>query len=195
MTYTTKQLVHFLEQELRATWQGKRISLTAEEKIDNPVIAKAIDVEKVGRVFSYRDFRSQIHQYQLEHQVSGIVWREVKFKDKSFLFPELYNQLVEVEGDKQYLLNAKESVLDFWREITEDMKFYLTEDRVNPITNEHLESLYREAQWAEIDIGIDEIYLGLCWGNPKDYIHKWAKPDSGYYRIIATKTQPSSINI
>jgi hypothetical protein len=195
MSYTTEQLIQFLEQELRATWKGERITFSASKKIDNPVISKAIDVEKAGKVFVYRDFRRQIHQYQQDHQVSGIVWREIKFKNKSLRFPELYNQLIEIEGDKQILLDAKESVLNFWREVTAEMKFYLSGDRQNPLPSKSLESLYKEAEWAEIDTGTKEIYLGLCWGNPGEYIYKWAKPDSGCHRIIATKDKPSSINI
>lgn len=195
MTYTTEELIQFLEAELKATSKGKRIIFSTSEKLDNPVISKAIDMEKVGRVFVYRDFRRQIHQYQQNNQVSGIVWREVTFQDKSIRFPELYNQLIEIEGDKQILIDAKESVLDFWREVTKEMKFYLSGDRLNPLPPKSLESLYREAEWAEIDAGTEEVYLGLCWGNPREYIYKWAKPDSGCHRIIAAKDKPSSINI
>lgn len=195
MSYTTEELIQFLEAELKATSRGKRIIFSTSEKLDNPVISKAIDMEKVGRVFVYRDFRRQIHEYQINNQVSGIVWREVTFQDKSLRFPELYNQLIEIEGDKQILMDAKESVLDFWRDVTQDLKFYLSGDRANPLPSKSLESLYKDAEWAEIDAGTEEVYLGLCWGNPREYIYKWAKPESGCHRIIATKDKPSSINI
>lgn len=195
MSYSTQELIEFLEQELRATSQGKRVIFSASEKIDNPVISKAIDIEKAGRVFIYRDFRREIHQYQQDNQVSGIVWREIKFNDKSLRFPELHNQLIEIEGDKEILLASKKSVLDFWQEVTTEMKFYLSENRLNPLSKKSLELLYQQTEWAEIDVGKEEIYLGLCWGNPTQYIYKWAKPDSGCHRIIATKNQPSDINI
>lgn len=195
MTYTTQELIEFLEYELRATWKGERITFSTSEKLDNPVVSKAIDMDKAGRVFVYRDYRRQIHEYQRKNSVSGIVWREVTFNDKSLRFPELHNQLIEIEGDKQILLDAKESVLNYWREVTEGMKFYLSGDRQNPLPSKSLASLYKEAEWAEIDAGKEEVYLGLCWGNPREYIYKWAKPNSGCHRIIATQNTPSSINI
>lgn len=195
MSYTTDELIKFLELELRATWGGKRIIFNAEEKLDNPVVAKAMDLEKMSRVFVFRDFRKQIHEYQLKHQVSGVIWRTVNFQGKSFRCPEVYNQLIAIEGDKEILMNAKSSVLDFWRDATQGMKFYLSIDRTSPISQEQLEKLYHEGEWAELDGGTEEIYLGLCWGNPKEYIYQWANPESGYHRIIATYNQPSEINI
>lgn len=195
MTYTTDELITFLELELRATWGGMRLIFNAEEKLDNPAVAKAIDMKKTSRVFVFRDFRQQIHEYQQKHQVSGIVWRNIIFKDKYFRFPEIYNQLIPVEGDKEILIQAKSSVIDFWLDVTQDMKFYLSNDNNSLVNKESLQQLYKEGEWAELDAGKEEIYLGLCWGNPQEYIYQWAKPESGCHRIIATYNEPSGINI
>ena len=195
MSYTTEELIKFLELELRATWGGKRLIFNAEEKLDNPVVAKAIDLDKMSRVFVFRDFRQQIHDYQLKHHVSGVVERNVTFQDKSLSFPEVYNQLIAIEGDKEILMRAKDKVLNFWNEITVGMKYYLASDRHSPITPSLFKQLCEEAQWAELDVGKEEVYLGLCWGHPKEYIYQWAKPDSGFHRIIASNNEPSSINI
>lgn len=195
MTYTTEELIKFLELELRATWGGQRLIFNTSEKLANPVVAKAIDLNKTSKVFVFRDFRQQIHQYQRDHQVSGVVWRSVSFQDKSLEFPEVHNQLIPIEGDKEILIQAKSSVIDFWREVTQGMKYYLAGDRTSAVTDGVLEQLYREGEWAELDAGQEEVYLGLCWGNPREYIYKWAKPESGYHRIIASRNQPSSINI
>lgn len=195
MTYTTDELIKFLELELRATWGGQRLIFNASEKLDNPVVAKAIDLNKTSKVFVFRDFRQQIHQYQQDYQVSGIVWRSVSFQDKNLKFPEVHNQLIPIEGDKEILMKAKSSVIDFWREVTQGMKYYLAGDRTSPVTESLLEQLYREGEWAELDAGTEEVYLGLCWGNPQEYIYQWAKPESGYHRIISSHNQPSSINI
>ncbi|NCO74782.1 MAG: hypothetical protein GW795_08910 [Cyanobacteria bacterium] len=195
MTYTTDELITFLELELRATWGGMRLIFNAEEKLDNPAVAKAIDMKKTSRVFVFRDFRQQIHEYQQKHQVSGIVWRNIIFKDKYFRFPEIYNQLIPVEGDKEILIQAKSSVIDFWLDVTQDMKFYLSNDHNSLVNKESLQQLYKEGEWAELDAGKEEIYLGLCWGNPQEYIYQWAKPESGCHRIIATYNEPSGINI
>jgi hypothetical protein len=195
MTYTTQDLIQILEQELRATWKGERIIFSTSEKIDNPVVSKAIDLQKVGKVFVYRDFRRQIHQYQQENQVSGIVWRSTNFQGKSVCFPEVHAQLIALEGDKQILISAKQSVLNFWRDVTREMKFYLAGDRLNPLPGQSLEQLYQDAEWAEVDAGRGELYLGLCWGNPNEYIYRWARPESGCHRLIAAIERPSSINI
>jgi hypothetical protein len=195
MTYTTEELIHFLELELRATWGGKRLIFNAEEKLDNPVLAKAVDLDKMSRVFVYRDFRQQIHDYQKKHQVSGVIGRSVTFQDKSLTFPEVYNQLIAIEGDKEILMRAKDKVLNFWNEVTTGMKYYLASERNSPITPSLYQQLCTEAQWAELDVGKDEVYLGLCWGNPKEYIYQWAKPESGFHRIIASNSEPSTINI
>lgn len=78
MTYTTQQLLEILEQELRATCQGKRVLLSPGDRLDNPIMAKAINLDQVGKVFAYQDFRGQIHEYQRQHNVSGLVWRDRK---------------------------------------------------------------------------------------------------------------------
>lgn len=193
MTYTTDELIKFLELELRATWGGMRIIFNAEEKLDNPALAKAINMEKTSRVFVFRDFRQQIHEYQEKNHVSGVIWRTINFQNHTFRCPEVYNQLIAIDGDKEILIHKKASVLDFWRDVTQGMKFYLSGDENILISKEKLELLYQEVEWAELDAGKEEIYLGLCWGNPKEYIYKWANPQSGCYRIIATNNEPSNI--
>lgn len=195
MHYTTEELIKFLELELRATWGGKRLIFNAEEKLDNPVVAKAVDLDKMSRVFVFRDFKEQIHEYQRKHQVSGLIRRKITFKDKFFSFPEVYNQLIPIDGDKELLMNAKASVIEFWEEVTQDMKYYLSDDRTTPMDKNELQKLYDRAEWAELDAGKEELYLGLCWGNPTEYIYKWANPESGFYRIIASYNQPSGISI
>jgi hypothetical protein len=195
MAYTTQQLIQILEEELRATWKGERIVLSSAQRIDNPVLAKALNLDKVSKVFAYQDFRQQIHAYQRQHQVSGIIWRVCTFQGKSVRFPELHNQLIAVEGDKEILMEAKESVLVFWRETTQKMRFWLVAHRYRPISPESLEDYLQEAEWAELDAAQRELYLGLCWGNPQEYQYQWAKPESGCHRIIAAPEQPSAIKV
>jgi hypothetical protein len=195
MAYTTQELIQILDQELRANWKGERIVLSSAERLDNPVIAMAIDLKKVSKVFAYQDFRSEIHQYQQQQQVSGVVWRKTTYQGKSVSFPEIHHHLIAIEGDKEILQEAKESVLNFWWEMTEGMKFWQAIDRTSPIAPEYMRQLTREAQWAEIDPGRDELYLGLCWGDPKEYQYQWAKPSSGCHRIIAAYDRPSSIKL
>ena len=207
MTYTTQELIEILDRELKANWKGKRIVLSSEERINDPVVSKLLDMEKVSKVFAYQDFRRQIHEYQKQHQVSGIIWRECSFLNKTIRYPEVYNQLIPIEGDKATLIQAKSSIIDFWRETTANMQFWLvnapgkrknkskTNSYHQKISLEYVEKLINQTEWAEIDAACTEIYLGLCWGDPSEYRYQWAKPKSGCDRIIASHNKPSSIKI
>lgn len=217
MTYTTQELIEILDRELKANWKGERIVLSSEERINNPVVAKFLNMDRVSKVFAYQDFRRQIHEYQQEHQVSGIIWRNCNFKTKTINYPEVYNQLIPVEGDKEILVSAKDSILAFWYEVTVEMNFWLANapardnrlDRESiksqklkvpanihqQISGEYADKIVRQAEWAEIDASLTEVYLGLCWGDPLEYRYQWAKPRSGCDRIIAADTEPSSIKI
>jgi hypothetical protein len=195
MIYSTQELISILDEELRATWKGKRIVLSSADRINDPVVAKALDLQKISKVFAYQDFRRQIHQYQHQHRVSGIVWREANFNGKTLRFPELHNQLVAIPGDKETLIASKTSVLEFWWEVTQMMNFWLASDRSHSIPPARVKQLAQEAEWAEIDATRTEVYLGLCWGNPQEYQYQWAYPHSGCHRIIASMTEPSSIKV
>jgi len=102
MAYSTQQLIEILEREMHATCKGERLLLSPAERIDNPVIAKAINLEKVGKVFAYQDFRRQVHDYQQKYQVSGIIWRVCQWGDRTLRYPEIHNQLVAVPLEHQY---------------------------------------------------------------------------------------------
>jgi hypothetical protein len=195
MTYSTQQLIDILDQELRATWKGERILLSSAQRLDNPVVEKAIDLNKVGKVFAYRDFRRQIHEYQQNYQVSGLIWRNCNFRNKSLCYPEIHNQLIPVLGDKERLMEYKETVLHFWQEMTQDMNYWLVVNHLRPLSADSLASLIQETEWAEIDATQTELYLGLCWGNPEEYQYLWAKPTSGCHRVIAAISEPSSIKV
>ncbi|NES70307.1 MAG: hypothetical protein F6K24_36395 [Okeania sp. SIO2D1] len=195
MPYTTEQLIEILEQELRANWKGERVLLSWQERINNPVVSKALDPHKVSKVFAYRDFRSQIHQYQQEHLVSGIIWHKSNFRGQSLRFPEVHNQLIAIPGDKEILMSAKESVLAFWQQVTKGLNFWLAGKEHKKLTPESLQELTQQAQWAEVNAARTEIYLGLCWGEPGKHHYQWALPHSGCHQIIATVNQPSAIKI
>ncbi|MFM7383828.1 MAG: hypothetical protein ACKO1W_12360 [Microcystaceae cyanobacterium] len=195
MTYTTQDLITILEQELRATWQGKRVLLSSASRLDNPVIAKAINLQKVGRVFAYQDFRQQIHEYQRQHQVSGIIWRSCQFQGHGLLFPECHNQLIAIEGDKEILMQAKAQVIEFWQARTVGMQFWLAAHHRRPLSPDTLAELIQDSEWAELDATQTELFLGLCWGNPQEYQYLWAKPASGCHRIIAAHQEPSAIKV
>ena len=225
MTYTTQDLIEILDRELKANWKGKRVVLSSAERINDPVVTKLLDMNRVNKVFAYQDFRKQIHQYQLEHQVSGIIWCSCSFNAHQVHYPEIHNQLIPLPTDKAVLVAAKQSVIEFWNLVTPSMQFWLAnapgrsrtgeartrkpnnansneqKEPINPsppyqaISPAYVAKLINQAEWAEIDSTKTEIYLGLCWGDPAEYRYQWAKPKSGCDRLIASHSVPSSIKI
>jgi hypothetical protein len=202
MTYTTEELIKILDCELKENWKGRRVVLSSAKRINDPVVAKALNMDQVNKVFAYRDFRSQIHEYQHQHHVSGIIWRSCSFAQQSITYPEIHNQLIPVEGDKEILIAARAKILNFWERVTSQMNFWLVNHQKNQhgnhhhkISSDYLRKLIGQTEWAEIDAARTEIYLGLCWGDPKESQYQWAKPKSGCDRIIATVSEPSAIKI
>jgi hypothetical protein len=192
MIYTTEELIQILEEELRASWQGERILLSANQRIKDPVLAMALGEDKISKVYAYREFRDQIHRYQLQHQVSGLVWRECNFQGKSLRFCELHNQLIAVPQDKEILKAVKVSVLEFWRQATQGMSFWLVRKHLELVSDRQVEQFAQEAEWAEVEATRQELYLGLCWGRPEECHYQWAYPQSGCDRVVAARAEPRS---
>ncbi|MGD1860501.1 MAG: hypothetical protein ACFB0E_11090 [Leptolyngbyaceae cyanobacterium] len=194
MVYTTAELLDFLDQELRAAWRGERVVLSSDQRL-NPVVAKAIGAEKLSKVFAVQDFRDQIHQYQREHNVSGLVGHTCRFQGRSHQFPELHPQLIATEADKAALQTAKAGVIEFWRTSIQNLRLWRSGAPPLPLEMATVERWIAEAEWAEVDATRSELYLRLCWGDPKICHYDWARPDSGCERIIAAIAEPSSIKV
>lgn len=195
MTYTTEQLLAFLDQELRATWKGERVVLSSDERLDNPVIAKALGANQLSKVFAIQDFRAQIHDYQRQHGVSGLVWHTCRFHGQSLRVPELHPQLIAIPDDKLALAAAKPAIIQFWRAAIPNLTLWLAGRPAQPTTLDHVNALIEACEWAELSAARTEIYLTLCWGDPKDCHYDWAKPESGCDRIIAAPGEPSGIKV
>ncbi len=194
MAYTTEELLSFLDQELRAAWRGERVVLSSTERL-NPVVAKAIGTEKLSKVFAVQDFRDQIHQYQREHNVSGLVWHTCHFGGRSHQFPELHPHLIPIPADKATLVAAKVGVIEFWRSAIAGLQLWQSGPPPRPVALATVERWIAETEWAEVDATRTELYLHLCWGNPKVCHYDWAKPESGCKRIIAAIAEPSGIKV
>ncbi|QDZ38673.1 hypothetical protein FRE64_01165 [Euhalothece natronophila Z-M001] len=186
MSYTTEELIEILDQELRANWQGKRVLFSSSERLNNPVLAKAIGTEKLSKIFAYRDFRAQIHEYQRQHKVSGLVWRTYYFNGYEVACPELHNQLIAIPEDKETLIRIKPQILEFWQQATKNL--FLWQEGTPPIEidPETVNHRATEAEWLEVETTQTDLILNLCWGNPKECHYQWANPNSGRDRVIAT---------
>lgn len=195
MSYSTEQLLDFLDQELRATWRGERVVLSSTERLDHPAIAKAIGADKLSKVYAIQDFRAQIHDYQRRHGVSGLVWHTCHFRGKSIRCPELHPQLAAIPADKLTLMAAKAALVAFWREAIADLSLWRAGTPPHPITLAQVETLIDTCEWAELAATRTELYLSLCWGDPQQCHCDWAKPESGCDRIIAAAGEPSGIKV
>jgi hypothetical protein len=195
MSYTTEQLLDFLDQELRATWQGERVVLSSVDRLDHPAIAKAIGAQKLSKVFAIQDFRAQIHDYQRQHGVSGLLWHTCQFQGRAIQVPELHPQLIATPADKVVLVGAQAVVLEFWRQSIAGLRLWMAGNQPQPTTREVVERLVEAIEWAELAATRTELYLSLCWGDPKECHCDWARPESGCDRIIATAGEPSGIKV
>lgn len=195
MTYTTQELIQILDRELQASWQGDRILLSAQDRLKDPVLTTILGSKKISKVYAYREFREQVHQYQQQYQVSGLVWRQCSFQGKTFRYQELHNQLIAIPQDKATLIAAKAAVFDFWQQTTAGMRFWRARKTPSPISAAEVEELTNSAEWAEVEATRNELYLGLCWGNPAECHYQRSFPDSGCNRLLAAQTEPRSLKL
>ena len=195
MAYTTAQLLDILDAEMKAAVRGDRLLRNDDRRLDNPVITKAIGPQKLSQIYAFQDFRDQIHQYQVAESVSGIVWRDCTFQGRSVRFPEIHPQLTAIAEDKLKLSAAKGAVVAFWRECIGELNLWRATNPPEAIGLEKVETLIENAEWADVEATRDELYLLLCWGNPKESYYAWAYPDSGCDRIIAAVDKPSGIKV
>ena len=195
MAYTTAQLLDILAAEMDAAVRGDRLLPDSDHRLDNPVITKAIGPQKLSQIYAFQDFRDQIHQYQITEGVSGIVWRKCTFADQTVRFPEIHPQLTATVEDKLRLGAAKGAVIDFWQKSIAGLNLWRAGNPPEPIDLARVETLIENAEWADVEATRSELYLLLCWGNPKESYYAWAYPESGCDRIIATRTRPSGIKV
>ncbi|MGF1537307.1 MAG: hypothetical protein ACFB4J_12615 [Elainellaceae cyanobacterium] len=193
MAYTTEQLIRILDDELRAAWKGDRLLLSSS-RLSDPVMEKALGTEKLSKVYAYRDFRSQIHQYQIEHGVSGLVQRSCRFNGQVIHFPEIHNQLVAIPRDKDDLIASKAKILAFWRANADQMPLWQL-GPTRPISVSQANQHIQAAEWVEIEAGRTELYLGLCWGDPNECHYGWAYPQSRCEQVIASANEPSLLKV
>jgi len=183
--YTTEELIRILTDERQACLTGKRLKL--EVKVSgNPVIDQFIKTEGLQKFTAYQDFKAAIHEYQREHQISGIVWREVNVKGESLRFPEVDGQLIALQNDLEILKSAKTSILEFWYRVTVGMDFYLSVSngkQYQKIGIEDIKRIDQRTQWSSLwkweKSDFLEIILQLGWGKPEEACYKRGFPESG----------------
>jgi hypothetical protein len=183
--YTTEDLIKILAAERQACLKGDRLKLEVNVS-GNPVIDQFIRTDGLQKFTAYQDFKAAIHEYQKEYLVSGIIWREVTVKGKTISYPEVDSQLVALSGDLDILKAAKNSILEFWNEVTLEMDLYLSVNnskQYQQIIKADVDRIAQRTEWANIccfeKANFLEIILQLGWGQPQEACYKRGFPTSG----------------
>ncbi|MUH01607.1 hypothetical protein F7734_58870 [Scytonema sp. UIC 10036] len=183
--YTTEELIQILRSERQACLEGKRLKLAATVS-GNPLIDQFIKTDGLQKFTAYQDFKAAIHEYQREHQVSGIVWREITIREKTLRYPEVDAQLIALPKDLEILKAAKNSVLEFWRNVSLGLDLYLSinnNKEYRQITISDVDRMTQRTEWASLwkweNSNFLEIILQLGWGKPEEASYKRGFPASG----------------
>ncbi len=189
--YSTEELIQILADERRACMNGERLNLAASAS-GNPLIDRFLKPDGIQKFSAYRDFKAAVHRYQRQHQVSGIVWRQLTIKEKTLNYPVIDEQLVALSNDLEILKTAKASILAFWWQATLGMDLYLSintgKDYRQIMPNDVRAIAYR-TEWASLsqhgNSTFLEIILQLGWGKPEEASYKRGWPTSGSEYIHA----------
>lgn len=183
--YTTQELIQILAAERQACLKGERLKLEVNVS-GNPVIDQFIRTEGLQKFTAYQDFKNAIHEYQREYQVSGIVWQEVAIKGKILRYPEVDTQLIALSSDLEILQAARNSILQFWYEVSAGMDLYLSFNNNKQhqlISLSDVERIVQRTEWATLwkweNPNFLEIVLQLGWGKPEEASYKRGRPNSG----------------
>ncbi|MBE9052964.1 hypothetical protein IQ243_21570 [Nostocales cyanobacterium LEGE 11386] len=189
--YTTEELIQILADERQACLKGKRLKLEVTVS-GNPLIDQFIKTDGLQKFTAYQDFKAAIHDYQRENQVSGIVWRDVTVKGKSLHYPEVNTELIALSQDLSIIKAAKNSILEFWYEVTADMDLYLSfnnSKQHQQILQPDVERIAQRTEWVSLwkweNPNFLEMILQLGWGQPEEACYKRGRPQSGSEYIHA----------
>jgi hypothetical protein len=190
--YTTEDLLKILAKEYQACLKGQRLNLTATVSGVNPLIDQFVNTKGIQKFTAYLDFRATVHRYQVEHQVSGIVWRQLTIKGQVLRYPEVDEQLIALPSDLAILRNAKAAVLDFWSQVTEQMDLYLAVNRGKEhhlTTRVDVDRIAQRSEWVSLakyeHANFLEIILQLGWGEPREARYQRGWPESGSEFVCA----------
>ncbi|WP_414550037.1 hypothetical protein [Anabaena sp. CCY 0017] len=189
--YTSEELIQILADERQACLKGKRLKLEVTVS-GNPVIDQFIQTDGLQKFTAYQDFKAAIHDYQRENQVSGIVWREMTVKGKTLRYPEVDTELIALSTDLEIIQATKNSILEFWYEVTAEMDLYLSfnnNKQHQKILQPDVERIAQTTEWASLwkweNSNFLEMILQLGWGQPEEARYKRGRPQSGSEQIHA----------
>jgi len=74
------------------------------------------------------------------------------------------------------------------------LNYWWGHPHTRPVSPAELTQALTQAKWLELDATCTELYLGLCWGDPKEY-YQWARPASGCDRVVAAQALLQAIKV
>jgi hypothetical protein len=196
--YSTEELIQILAQERQACLTGRRLNLAARAS-GNPLIDKFIKADGVQKFTAYQDFKAAVHRYQMQHQVSGIVWRQLTVKGKTLSYPQVDDELMALASDLKILLAAKADLLAFWYEVTVGMDLYLSVNNGKEyrlVTSDQVDAIAQRTEWVSLckweNSAFLEIILQLGWGKPEEAAYKrgWPLSGSEYIHAVNPANRP-----
>jgi hypothetical protein len=196
--YSTQELINILSVEKRACLQGKRLNIRAIAS-GNPLIDRFIKSEGIQKFKAYQDFKAAIHQYQIDHRVSGIIWQDLVVDHDRLHFPKLAEDLISLPEDLEILKEHRQGIFDFWLRVTPLMDLYQsvnTGQDFLAVSPQDVEIIYRGTEWLNIwkweGIDLFELVLQLGWGKPELAAYKSDYPRSGsqYIHAVYPGKQP-----
>jgi hypothetical protein len=185
-THTTEELIQILHQEQRACINGERLHLINPVSGISPFLDRFIEPIGFQKFAAYDNFRKTIHQYQRDHEVSGILWHHLVIRGQQACFPQLHEQLISLPSDLLILQGAKPEVIAFWQRVTVGMGFFLSLQggkQFQPATPADVQRLGDRCEWAILSCqgreATLEVILQLGWGKPEEAQYRRGFPESG----------------
>ncbi|RMG06130.1 MAG: hypothetical protein D6728_19340 [Cyanobacteria bacterium J055] len=193
--YSTQELIEILERERQACLKGERLNLNATPFIGNSAIDRWLKPDAVQKFAAYQDFKTAIHRYQQQHQVSGIVWRHICVNGETLRYPQVDDRLIALPSDIEILKGAKASIWQFWDRVTAEMDLYLSVHGGKDyqlVTVVEVKALDRRTEWANLwkweREEFLEIVLQLGWGQPHDSYYRRGSLSSGSEYVHAVRS-------
>jgi len=183
--YTTPELIQILADERQACLKGDRLKLEVSVS-GSPLLDQFISSDGLQKFTAYQEFKTAIHAYQRENQISGIVWKDLIVKGKHLHYPEVNTELIALASDLEILKAVKSFILEFWSVVTEPMDLYLSFSngkQYQQITKMDVERIAQRTEWVTLwkweNTNFLEIVLQLGWGKPEEASYKRGRPSSG----------------
>lgn len=176
MIYTTEKLTEILQEEF------ERCTAIISDKPHH--LRTTFDLEQDAIACkAYQEVNRQVWHYQIQYEVSGLVWHEYKYSGHTIRFPKKHGQLITIDSDIETLKAYKNKVVEWWLNVINGKTIWCTYSEEHEVISniDHALRVARNVDWAIPNIDdfpVPRITLCLEWGIPEEV--SWShKPTSG----------------